>query len=119
MPELWQLTRLIRSKNAGPFQLTFDIIFKDQKSFEHFRKSGALSAEQVSRIYGVSPDEVRIFVLPLLLALKISIPRPEFSGDLNDTDIYGGQFHSRLVRLSIDDEVRGETAVVGRDSKLL
>jgi hypothetical protein len=118
MPELWQLTRLVRSKNAGPFQLTFDIIFKDQKSFEHVRKSGALSAENISRIYGVSLDEVRIFELPLILALKISIPRPEISGDLNDTDIYGGQFHSRLVRLSIDDEEHGETVVADRYSKL-
>ena|ERR1700688_818502 len=118
MAELWQLTNLIRSKNAGPFKLTFDVIFKDQKSFEHVKKSGVLSAENFSRIYGVPLDEVQIFELPLLLALKISIPRPEFSGDLNDTDIYGGQFHSRIVRLSVDEEQRREIVNVEKDSKL-
>jgi hypothetical protein len=117
MAELWQLTKLIRSKNAGPFKLTFDVILKDQKSFEQLKKSGILTAETFSRLYGVPLDEVQIFELPLILALKISIPRPEFSGDLNDTDIYGGQFHSRLVRLSIDEEQRGETVTVEKDSK--
>lgn len=119
MAELWQLTKLIRSKNAGPFKLTFDIIFKDQKSFEHVKKCGILSAETFSRLYGVPLDEVQVFELPLILALKISIPRPEFSGELNDTDIYGGQFHSRIVRLSIDEERCGEEVVVKNDSNLL
>jgi hypothetical protein len=117
MPELWQLTKLIRSKNAGPFKLTFDIIFKDQESFEQVKESGLLSAELFSRMYGVPVDEVQIFELPLILALKVSIPRPEFSGDLDDTDIYGGQFHSRIVRLSIDKRKSEETAIAGSDSK--
>jgi hypothetical protein len=36
------------------------------------------------------------------LAIKISIPRPVFSGDPEDTDVFGGQFHSPLVRLPVD-----------------
>jgi len=106
MPELWQLTKLIRSKNAGPFKLTFDIIFRDQQSFERTKKSGVLSPKLFSRLYGVPVDEVQIFELPLILALKVSIPRPQFSGDLDDTDIYGGQFHSRIVRLPIEEAQR-------------
>lgn len=34
MPELWQFTKLIRSKNAGPFELTFDIMFQDLDSLD-------------------------------------------------------------------------------------
>ena len=30
--KLWQLTKLIRSKNSGPFELTFDVIFKDREA---------------------------------------------------------------------------------------
>jgi hypothetical protein len=103
MPELWQLTKLIRSKNAGPFELTFDLIFKDRESFDLVKKSGIVSAAAISRLYGVSLDEVRVFELPAILALKISIPRPAFSGDLDDTDVYGGQFHSRLVLLEVGE----------------
>ena len=32
MATLGELARLIRSKNAGPFELTFDIMFANQKS---------------------------------------------------------------------------------------
>lgn len=104
MAELWQLAKLIRSKNAGPFLLTFDVICKDRKSYERIRKSQVLSAQLISRLYGVSIDEVQFFELERILAFKVTIPRPVFSGDLLDTDVYGGQFHSRLVQLKVDDE---------------
>ena len=104
MPELWQLTRLIRSKNAGPFELTFDLIFKDREGFDLVRKSGVVSAEAISRLYGLPVNEVQVFELPAILALKMSIPRPAFSGDIDDTDVYGGQFHSRLVRLKVGED---------------
>jgi Domain of unknown function (DUF4387) len=35
------------------------------------------------------------------MALKFSFPRPSVSGSLDDTDLFGGQFHSPLVRLEI------------------
>ena len=44
MRELWQFTKLIRSKNAGPFELTFDIMFKDRESYERVLKSRVVSA---------------------------------------------------------------------------
>jgi Domain of unknown function (DUF4387) len=111
MPELWQLTRLIRSKNAGPFELTFDLIFKDREGFDLVKQSGIVSAEAVSKLYAVPIDQVRVFELPAILALKISIPRPAFSGDIDDTDVYGGQFHSRLVRLAVKKDQSKETVV--------
>jgi hypothetical protein len=103
MAELWQLTKLIRSKNAGPFELTFDIMFKSQEGFERVRKSGALSAETIARLYKVPLEKVRLFVVDKVMAIKITIPRQVFSGDLDDTDVYGGQFHSPLIRLTVPD----------------
>jgi hypothetical protein len=100
--ELWQLTKLIRSKNAGPFELTFDIMFKNAEGFGAVLKSGKLSAELFSRLYGVPLDKVRFFVLEPLLTIKVTIPRPIFSGELQDGDMYGGQFHGPLVRLAIE-----------------
>ena len=110
MPELWQLTRLIRSKNAGPFELTFDLVFKDRAGFDLAKESGVLSAEAISRLYTVPVDEVKVFELPAILALKISIPRPAFSGDTDDTDVYGGQFHSPLVLLKVGEYYSAESA---------
>jgi hypothetical protein len=104
MTELWQLAKLIRSKNAGPFLLTFDVICKDRKSYERIRKSQVLSAQSISRLYGVSIDQVQFFELDRMMTFKASIPRPVFSGDPLDTDVFGGQFHSRLVQLKVDNE---------------
>jgi hypothetical protein len=101
MRELWQFTKLIRSKNAGPFELTFDIMFKDEDCFREVMTSGKLSAELIAHLYNVDLDRVRFFVIESLLTVKISIPRPVFSGDVDDTDLYGGQFHAALVRLPV------------------
>jgi hypothetical protein len=101
MRELWRFTKLIRSKNSGPFELTFDIMFKDRESFDHVQKSGALSPELISRLYRVAAKDVKFFSIAPLLTVKFSIPRPVFSGDVADTDVYGGQFHGPLVKLLV------------------
>jgi hypothetical protein len=115
MCELWELTSLIRSKNAGPFELTFDIIFKNQAGFNLAKESGIFSRANIAQLYNVPANGVRVFELVSILAVKVSIPRPVFSGDVNDTDVYGGQFHSRLVRLVAGDpdsnRKRSETGI--------
>jgi hypothetical protein len=103
MPELWQMTKLIRSKNAGPFELTFDIMFKTREDFDAALKSKVLGREAFSSIYGIALERVHYFTLDELWTIKVSIPRRVFSGDREDTDVYGGQFHSPLVRLVIND----------------
>ena len=92
---------MIRSKNAGPFELTFDIMFKDNASFQQASKSGSFTRETIARQYRVAPESVRLFYLENISTIKISIPRRVPSGDFHDTDIYGGQFHSPLVRMKI------------------
>jgi len=100
--ELWQFTKLIRSKNAGPFELTFDIMFKDENCFREVMASGQLSPQLIAQLYKVDLKQVKFFVIESLLTVKISIPRPVFSGDVGDTDVYGGQFHGPLVRLQVE-----------------
>ena len=34
-------------------------------------------------------------------AIKITIPRPIISGDIDDSDVYGGQQHAPLVNLDV------------------
>jgi hypothetical protein len=103
MRELWQFTKLIRSKNAGPFELTFDIMFKDRENYERVLRSGVLSVERIAQLYGVPLAEVRLFAIEQIDTVKFSIPRKVFSGDVADTDVYGGQFHSPLVRLLVEE----------------
>ena len=101
MTRLGELAHLIRSKNAGPFELTFDIMFDDPASFERVRASGALSRAVIARIYRVAPDHVKFFVVPDALAFKASIPRPRAQGDLADSDNHGGQQYAPLMDIEI------------------
>jgi hypothetical protein len=99
--ELHTLCTLIRSKNAGPFTLTIDVMFYDVHGLQRVLRSGVLSVGQVASIYSVPEDTIRVFVVESALALKISFPRPVPSGSIHDTDIYGGQFHAPLVQLVV------------------
>jgi hypothetical protein len=101
MAKLGKLARLIRSKNAGPFELTFDIMFEDPESFERVRASGALSRELIASIYRVPIEHVKFFVVPEALAFKASIPRPRFQGDVLDSDSHGGQQYAPLIDIEI------------------
>jgi hypothetical protein len=99
--KLWQLTRLIRSKNSGPFELTFDVIFKDRESYEKVRDAKLISREWFARTYRLTPEVVSIIDYDAANAIKITIPRPAISGDIDDTDVFGGQQHGPLVNVDV------------------
>ena len=101
MAQLWEVTKLIRSKNAGPFELTFDIIFKDRATYEKVRDAKLISAEWFAKTYRLKPDVVQVINYDPAIAIKITIPRPTISGDTNDSDVYGGQQYGPLVILEV------------------
>ncbi|MGG5811127.1 DUF4387 domain-containing protein [Falsiroseomonas sp. CW058] len=101
MAKLGELARLIRSKNAGPFVLTFDVMFEDEATYRRVLASGVLTKEVFARIYRLPPAEVMFFEHDQARAIKISIPRPTVQCDLDDGDAYGGQQHAPLVDLDV------------------
>ncbi|MBI2295150.1 MAG: DUF4387 domain-containing protein [Betaproteobacteria bacterium] len=101
MTALAKLARLIRSKNAGPFELTFDIMFEDAATYERVKRSGALSREAVAASYGLPPEKVKFFFCDNALAVKASIPRPIAQGDLADSDGHGGQQYAPLMDIEV------------------
>lgn len=101
MTKLWQVSKLIRSKNAGPFELTFDVIFRDSESYERVRDARIINAEWFARTYRLTPEVVQIIHYDAASAIKITIPRPTISGDVDDTDVFGGQQHGPLVDLDV------------------
>ena len=101
MQKLWQVTKLIRSKNAGPFELTFDVIFKDRAGYERVRDAGIINTEWFAKTYRLKPEVVSVINYDAANAIKITIPRPVVSGDIDDTDVFGGQQHGPLVDLNV------------------
>lgn len=101
MTTLAHMARLIRSKNAGPFELTFDIMFDDPAKYQRVMASGVLTREKVAACYGLEPSQVKFFVCDNALAIKASIPRPVFQGDPRDSDGHGGQQYAPLMDIEI------------------
>jgi len=101
MAKLGDLARLIRSKNAGPFVLTFDIMFDDDDVYRKVIKSQVLTKSRVAAIYQVPEENVLFFQHDAAKAIKISIPRPYVQCDLDDGDAYGGQQHAPLVEIEV------------------
>lgn len=98
---LMDLARVARSKNAGPLQLTFDLMFETEADYERARAAKSISAEVVAPLYGVSPNAVRIIPYPTALAIKITLPRPTAAGGPGDWDVYGAQQHVPLLELEV------------------
>ena len=84
---LGELAKLIRSKNAGPFMLTFDVMFGDEESYRRVLRSGALTKASFARMYQLAEEDVSFFEHEAALAIKISIPRPTVQGDPGDGDM--------------------------------
>ena len=76
MRKLWEVTKLIRSKNSGPFELTFDVIFKDHATYEKVRDAKLINAQWFAKTYRLQPEVVSIINYDAASAIKITIPRP-------------------------------------------
>jgi hypothetical protein len=103
MAKLGNLAQLIRSKNAGPFVLTFDIMFDDDNIYRKVIKSQVLTKSSFAAMYKVPVEDVLYIEHDAAKAIKISIPRPYVQCDLDDGDAFGGQQHGPLVDLDIPD----------------
>jgi hypothetical protein len=100
---LAELTRVLRSKNAGALLCTMDLMFDDVEVYEHVRDSGVITPALIASLYSVSQNEVSIIPYDVAMAIKITVPRLVPSGSFGDTDIYGAQQHGPLLTIEIPD----------------
>ena len=99
---LVELAKTIRSKNAGVDQITFDIIFRDRDTYDRVRRSGALSAAAMARLYGIPVERITAFVeYEPALAIKFTIRRDRPSGSPGERDVFGAQQYAPLFELPI------------------
>ncbi len=90
---------VIRSKNAGPFELTFDLMFTDKATYDEVRRS--ITSAKIAELYRIPVEHVlKIVHFEPALAVKITIVRPRASGSLGETDVYGAQQHAPLFELT-------------------
>ena len=102
MTTLADLAKVIRSKNAGPFELTFDIMFDDPAIYERVKAASVITREHVATAYRIPLGDVLVCrAYDPAVAFKITIRRPVSSGDIEDRDIYGCQQHVPLTAIEL------------------
>ena len=103
---LREIATVIRSKNAGPFVLTFDILFRDIDQYRRVRDCGIITAAQIARRYQIPvADVLGIVNFDPAQAIKITIRRAKSAGSPGDTDVYGAQQHAPLLDIPIPTRV--------------
>ena len=103
MAKLGDLARLIRSKNAGAFMLTFDVMFDDEATYQRVLKSKVLTKENSRSIYRVPDEHVLFFEHDAARRSRSRSRGRTVSAHLEDGDAYGGQQHAPLVELEVPD----------------
>ena len=101
MATLGDLAKLVRSKNAGPFWLTIDIMFDDADAYRRARDAEIVNRAAIARLYNRNPADIIVVNHDTALAIKVSFPRPESSGSKHDSDVYGGQQYAPLLGLEV------------------
>jgi hypothetical protein len=100
---LSELARIVRSKNAGPFVLTIDVVLPSRECL--YEVSRQLTRDAIARAYGVKPEDVLgIVVYEPAVAIKINLRRRVAAGEPGDTDVYGAQQHVPLLQLEVEVE---------------
>lgn len=101
MARLGDIAKACKSKNAGPFELTLDIMFGDAGTFERVRATGVITPALIARLYNVAESAVVFTEFPPAYAWKATIERRIPSGAVGDTDVYGAQQHAPLLDVQI------------------
>ena len=101
MAKLKDIVLVLKSKNAGPFELTIDAVFADRETFDKIAATGVLNPALFAKLYNVPEESVMFTPYPPGLAFKATLPRLVSAGDIGDTDVYGAQQHAPLLEVEV------------------
>ena len=103
--KLQKLARTIRSKNAGSFMITVEIIFDRKDLYGAIKDNNLISADTIAKAYGVPSEEIIDFVYyDPGLGIKANFKRTIPSGGPFESDVYGCQQYAPLLDLEMPDE---------------
>ena len=122
---LGDIAKVLRSKNAGPWEITFDVIFSSERVFQLVKSVGFLNAATIANLNGIREEDV-IWngFFDQALAYKATIPRlykgkPSPNGGFMESDVHGSQKYIGLLNLPLPkelsekwDEVRAKDMVL-------
>jgi hypothetical protein len=98
---LEDLCAVLRSKNAGPFLITVDMIFKDPAAYRAVSSGRLITEGLVAERYRIPvEDVVRVEYIDALNAVKASYKRRVPAGAAGDPDCYGMNQEAPMLDVS-------------------
>ena len=110
---LGQVASIVRSKNSGPFEITFDVFFSDDSTYK-IKAAGILGKRKISELYNVSEDEVIwCGFFDQAFGFKATIPRKRngrnaAAGGFMEDDIHASTQHMPLMLLPLPESLLQE-----------
>ena len=95
--KLREAVKVLRSKNAGVWHITIDIVFKNRELYE--RAKDKLNRDYFCRLF--NRKNLDYFECDGINTLKISFLRDSAAGSLSDTDCLGANFYIPLLDVEI------------------
>jgi hypothetical protein len=120
------ISKLLRSKNAGPFEITLDVMFESEAEYELLRISGVLNATSMAQLFQIDEDDiVWEGFFDQALAYKVTIPRMRHgklaaSGGYMENDVHASQQYISLMSMRLPEELieRWKRLHQERDTKI-
>ncbi len=102
MARLYDLAKVIRSKNSGPFEITLDVLFDNVERYQKVKNSNIITKKLISQLYKVDEDKVTVLVFyDQAYGIKVTFARSKSSGSCHDRDVYGAQQHVLLSEVEV------------------
>lgn len=93
---------VVRSKNSGPFELTFDVMFDDEEHCQRVKKANVLTNETVKKSYQIKDGDIVVnMYFDPALAWKCTIRRPWAQGSVGERDTLGTAQHAPLLSVAV------------------
>ena len=101
--KLRDIASVIRSKNAGPYELTLDVLLQSDEMFQKLQAADVINKKSIAKLYGLPEEDVMSIVyFPNARAIKATLVRPMPSGAMGERDVYGAQQHAPLVNFTFE-----------------
>ncbi|WRT68191.1 uncharacterized protein IL334_005166 [Kwoniella shivajii] len=96
------LARVVRSKNSGPYEITFDVMFATPEDYEFVKKLDVLNKDFVKKSWKAEGDEILALMwFRPALAWKCTIKRSWDQGSFGERDTFGTAQHAPLMMLRL------------------
>lgn len=102
MTKLSQVSKVLRSKSAGPFIVTIDIFLKEMSVYQKIKDSGLFTKDLISKLYNVPKQDVLgVYFVDQAQGIKVSIMKKIATGDPGCADYFYAQQHAPLLDLEV------------------